>query len=303
MIIENNPICLFTYNRLEETKKTIEALKKNYLAVVSELFVFSDGWKNDEGKTRVLELRSYLKTIDGFKNIIIYESSVNKGLANSIIEGVTKVLNTYDKVIVIEDDLITSPNFLNYMNQALTVYENREDIISVSGHSLKFKLPNNYNSDVYLFGRAGSWGWGTWKKKWKMIDWEINDFEFFKKDFKSQKKFNKNGSDMSSMLKGYFEGKNNSWAIRFCYNQFKLNMYSVFPVLSKVNNVGFGDEATNCKGYDRFKIDFDTSNKVNFKLPLDISSNKKIIKQIVSYLSLSSRLKSKILTKYYTYFR
>ena len=133
---------------LDTMKKTIEALTE-VGAKQNKNIADLCGWKNDEGKARVLELRSYLKTIDGFKNIIIYESSVNKGLANSIIEGVTKVLNTFDKAIVIEDDLITSPNFLNYMNQVLTIYENREDIISVSGHSLKFKLPDNYDSDSY----------------------------------------------------------------------------------------------------------------------------------------------------------
>jgi hypothetical protein len=303
MIIENNPICLFTYNRLNETKKTIGALKNNYLAITSELFIFSDGWKNEEDKVNVLELRSYLKTIDGFKNVTIYESLVNKGLANSIIHGVSEILNKFNKVIVMEDDLITTPNFLNYMNQALEVYEKRDDIISISGHSLKFNLPKNYDSNVYLYGRAGSWGWGTWRSKWANVDWEIKDYEIFKNDYKAQREFNRNGSDMSNMLKGYFEGKNNSWAIRFCYNQFRSNMYSVFPVTSKVDNVGFGDDATNCKGYNRFKIELDRSNIIKFNMPLAILANKKISKQITYYLSFTSRLKSKILTIYYNYLK
>ena len=104
---------------------------------------------------------------------------------------------------------------------------------------------------------------------------------------------------MSNMLKDYFEGKNNSWAIRFCYNQFKLNMFTVFPVLSKVNNIGFGEDATNCKGYNRFKTELDTTFKTNFDIDVTIKPNKKIIKQIVAYLSLRSRIKSKILNFYY----
>ncbi|WP_298881809.1 glycosyltransferase [uncultured Polaribacter sp.] len=293
------PICLFTYNRLEETKKTIAALQKNNLASESELFVFSDGWNNETTKQKVLQVRTYLKLIKGFKKVTIYESKINKGLANSIINGVTKILIDFEKVIVLEDDLITTPNFLDYMNSALKTYKVRKDIISISGHSLKFNLPKGYESQVYLHGRAASWGWATWKDRWSLMDWEIKDWELFKKDNKAQKKFNANGSDMTSMLKGFFEGKNNSWAIRFCYNQFKLNMYTVFPITSKVDNIGFGENASNCKGYNRFNIKIDTTNRTSFIMQLDIKPNKNIINQIVSYHSIVTRLKSKLLTYYY----
>lgn len=299
MNIQLAPICLFTFNRLDETKATIEALKKNYLAKQSLLFIFSDGWKTNTQKSKILELRSYLKTVSGFKKVQIIESSTNKGLANSIIDGVTSIIKDYEKVIVLEDDLITSPNFLDFMNSSLLDFRKRKDILSISGHTLKFKLPKNYNSDVYLFGRAASWGWATWKDRWQKIDWQIKDWDNFKNNLSEQKKFNANGSDMSNMLKDYFEGKNNSWAIRFCYNQFKLNMFTVFPVLSKVNNIGFGEDATNCKGYNRFKTELDTTFKTNFDIDVTIKPNKKIIKQIVAYLSLRSRIKSKILNFYY----
>ncbi len=115
-MINPAPIVLFTYNRPWHTRQTVEALKKNEFSQESELFIFSDGWKSDEDKPKVLEVRKYLKSIDGFKKINIIERDRNWGLANNIIDGVTKIVNEYGKVIVLEDDLITSPYFLKFMN-------------------------------------------------------------------------------------------------------------------------------------------------------------------------------------------
>ena len=136
MVEKLAPICLFTYSRLEETKRTIEALKKNFLAPKSELFIFSDGPKNHETKDKVKAVRDFIKTIDGFKKITIFESKTNEGLAKSIINGVTKVVNEYGKVIVLEDDLLTTPNFLDFMNQALLFFELNLSIYSINGYSL-----------------------------------------------------------------------------------------------------------------------------------------------------------------------
>jgi hypothetical protein len=293
------PICFFTYNRLEETKKTVCALQQNNLASKSELYIFSDGWKSELGREKIQNVRSFLKTITGFKTITIFESSINKGLANSIIDGVTQVINKHGKVIVLEDDLITSPNFLDFMNQALTKYKAESEIISISGHTLDFKIPKGYEHDVYFFGRAGSWGWGTWQDKWDLIDWEIKDWNSFIKDKYLIKKFNLNGNDLFPMLKGFQEGKNNSWAIRFCYNQFKLNKLSVYPCISKLDNIGFSDEATNCKGYNRYKINFKPEHISTFNYPDKIKINNLIQKKIRKHLGLYSRIKSRLLTFYY----
>jgi hypothetical protein len=298
----NAPICLFTYNRLAETKKTIEALQQNYLAQQSNLYVFSDGATGQDG-TKVEEVRSYLKTIDGFKSVTIFESKTNKGLAESIIDGVTKIINEYDQVIVLEDDLLTSPNFLDYMNQSLEQYRSNALIISISGHSLKFNLPKGYEGDVYLNGRASSWGWATWKNRWDLIDWKVKDWDNFKTDLNQRRKFNKNGSDMFSMLQDYMTGKNNSWAIRFCYTQFKLNKSTIYPIISKIDNIGFGKNSTNCNVYNRFDVDFDYTRKRWFVLPYKLESNFEIQIQIVDYFSIKTRIKSKFITWYLKLFK
>src|SRR5690554_840908 len=131
------PICLFVYSRLEETKRTVQALQNNYLAYESELIIFSDGAKDDVTQHKVENVREYLKTIHGFKTIKIVESETNKGLANSVIFGVSEVMEQYENVIVVEDDLIVSNNFLDYMNQALNTFQNCNNVFSVSGFCLK----------------------------------------------------------------------------------------------------------------------------------------------------------------------
>ncbi len=288
------PVCLFTYNRLSETQQTIEALQKNYLASESELFIFSDGPKNESDKWKVSEVRKYLKTISGFKTITIFESEKNKGLANSIISGVTKMINQYGKVIVLEDDLITSPNFLDFMNQALDFYENNPVIQSISGYTLALPSLKNYHKDYYLGYRASSWGWGTWKKRWNDIDWDAKQYAQFKKNIISQIKFMRGGSDMPRMLRLQMKGKVDSWAIRWCFDQFLKDQLTVFPSVSKVINIGDGVEATHTKNTKRFITLLDSGKKRTYSFDNNILMDKIIIKEFKNKFSLYSRLKDKL---------
>ena len=289
------PICLFTYNRLIETKQSIAALANNYLAPQSDLIIFSDGPKNEAAKPKVNAVRNYLATVDGFKSVSVIESAENRGLAGSVIHGVNQVLEKYGKVIVLEDDLITSPNFLNFMNQALDYYAAKPKIFSISGYGHKLELQPRYQYDVYLRGRNSSWGWATWLDRWETIDWEIKDWDNFRENKNLIKSFNANGSDLFKMLKESMEGKNSSWAIRFGYNQFKQKKLTVCPVLSKVSNNGFSDDATHTKSsYNRHKIYFDQTGQTNFVFTDDFRLNPSINEQLAGYNSISSRIKTKV---------
>src|SRR5690606_24434276 len=242
------PICLFTYNRLDETKMTIETLKQNYLASQSPLYVFSDGWKKEEDKAKILQVREYLSTVEGFKDINIISSDKNNGLAESIIKGVSDVLKKYDRVIVLEDDLLTTPNFLDFMNQALVYYKEKETVQSISGYSLKIK-DKPKDSDVYLHRRAYSWGWATWSNRW---DKQIFDKERIRKEIEANPNIltefrDTCGHDIDGMLLDSLNGKNDSWYVRWSLDHFKHNRLSVYPVYSKVYNIGFSDEGTHCK--------------------------------------------------------
>ena len=284
------PICLFTYNRLEETKQTILALQKNYLAKDSALFVFSDGSKNKDSSHKIQAVRDYLKNIEGFKSVTIYESNVNKGLAKSIIEGVSKVLANSDKVIVIEDDLVCTPNFLDFMNQSLDFYKNDSAVFSISGYTLNLPSLKNEKKDFYFGYRASSWGWGIWRDRWFPIDWEVKDYTTFVNDKKKVSDFKRGGSDMPRMLKNQMNGKIDSWAIRFCYHQFKENLMTVFPTISKLESIGFSKDATHTSGTKRFITPIDTELKRDFSFKKFTVIDEKLNRESSAFFSVKNRI-------------
>jgi hypothetical protein len=291
------PICLFTYNRLNETTLTVESLKCNTLAKNSVLIVFSDGARDENSFDSVRDVREYLKTITGFKSVIVIESLENKGLARSIIEGVTKVIDEYGNVIVVEDDLLTSTNFLCYMNQSLDLYRANSKIWSVSGFSFPINYPENYGFDNSFGVRASSWGWATWKDRWEKVDWEVSDYEDFMKDKSAQKDFKRGGSDLVKMLSKQMAGVIDSWAIRFTYSQFKYGCYDVLPVQSKVVNIGFNGDATNTQGMEtRFDSTLDKSGSTIFVFNETVGTDESILRQFRKPLTIKARVEYKIKT-------
>jgi len=287
--LQNNlaPIVLFTYRRIPN--KSIESLLINNLSKECELIIYSDGYKSNVDKSDVLEVRKYLKTIDGFKSVTIVESEKNKGLAKSIISGVTEIINKYEKVIVLEDDLIVSTDFLEYMNTALNFYENDQNIWSISGYGPKLPCLENYKNDLYLSPRGSSWGWATWKDRWSSVDWEVEDFDKLKHDKQMRKEFELGGDDMYKMLELQMLGKIDSWAIRWCFSQFIQNKYSVYPVKSKIINDGFNDaKGTHNSGvYDKLTLEL-SNVKIIFK---DLFLDNKIIKCFGEFHNLSFKTK------------
>lgn len=212
----------------------ITSLLLNEEAQESDLFVFVDGAR--EGKVGERELVCsvcrYIENIVGFKSVNYTFSETNKGLGNSVIKGVTEVINRYGKAIVLEDDLILAPNFLFFMNQGLDKYKEEKSVFSICGYSNKVKVPKDYSYDTYFCTRSSSWGWATWADRWNSVDWELENFD---KYHILKKEFNRwGGSDCWKMLNDWKCGRNKSWAIRFCFAQFLQKKVSLFPVTSKV---------------------------------------------------------------------
>lgn len=289
-----SPIVLFVYNRPRETERTLAALKDNYLAKYSEIYVFCDGPKNELSADDVEKTRKVVREIDGFKRVRVFESRENKGLAKSIISGVSQVIEKHQTVIVLEDDLITSPNFLDFMNEALSFYENDEKIFSISGFTLPLKnMP--MGSDFYLGYRASSWAWGTWQRVWQDVDWDLDNIEEFLNDRKAKKDFNRGGSDMTKMLKDQLNGKIDSWAIRFCYHQFKKNMLTVFPTISKAKSIGFSEKATHTYNESRFRTDLDTQCKIEFVFEKSVAVDPQLASSFRDFFSIRVRAKDRLL--------
>jgi hypothetical protein len=245
------PIVLFVYNRPKHTKQTVDALQKNELASESELFIFSDASKNENTIEKVKEVREYIKTIDGFKNITIIEREKNWGLANSIIDGVTKIVNEYGKIIVIEDDLVTSPYFLKFMNEALEMYQDEPMVASIHG----YMYPINGLPDTFFIRGADCWGWATWKEKWSIFEKDGQKLldELSKKKLQKEADFN-GAFDYSRMLKDQIKGKNNSWAVRWYMSAFLKEMLTLYPSVSYVRNIGNDESGTHCGATDVFDV-------------------------------------------------
>ena len=238
-----SPIVLFVYNRPNHTRKTIEALQKNDLASDSELFIYSDAPKNAYAITKVNEVREYINSIGGFKKISIVEREKNWGLANSIINGVTEIINDYGKIIVLEDDLVTSPSFLKFMNTALEMYENEIKVASIHGYIYPIKgLP-----ETFFIRGADCWGWATWRDKWKIFEPEgqklLNELKI--RRLEKAADFN-NSYGYTQMLKDQIAGKNNSWAVRWYISAFLKDMITLYPGTSFVQNIGHDTYGTHC---------------------------------------------------------
>lgn len=293
------PIILFAFNRLDALKNTIISLLQNEEAQMSDLYVFVDGARPNKfgEEEKVKEVQKYIKSIEGFKSLHYTFSEKNKGLGNSIIAGVNQIINQYGKAIILEDDLILSKNFLSFINQGLELYANKTEVFSICGYSNKVKVPQNYKHDAYFCTRSSSWGWGTWADRWNSIDWELKDWENYSR---KKKEFNKwGGSDCWGMLNNWKNGKNQSWAIRFCFSQFLQNKLSLFPITSKVKNNGFDGEGTNCKKWNRFKYTFDEQESKEFKFPTSLAINQYLYKSAMSYHGIAIRIWSKIMYRIY----
>lgn len=290
------PICLFTYNRLEELKRTVFALQTNYLANQSALYIFSDGWKNSSDKVEVLAVRSFLYQIKGFKKVSIFEAPENRGLAVSITKGVSEVCKKYGRVIVLEDDILTSKGFLVFMNQALDYYYHDEEVFQVSG----FMFPINSEGlpDTFFYQANSCWGWATWQRSWEnFTDKTTFLFEQLQKKNIDWKNFNAmQGNEYKKQLIRNLKGNLSTWAVKW-HAIIKINNGKVIhPKTSFVLNIGFSGNGENCsKG--------DSVGSINDNLQLDVShaatfdNNSALLrlkKYFKKYYSLTQKMKRKV---------
>jgi hypothetical protein len=256
MNLSNNaPIVLFVFNRIDHTKKTIEALKKNILAIESELFIFSDGAKNEKDIEKVKNVRNYINTISGFKKITIITRKKNWGLARSIIDGVTQIVNQFGKVIVLEDDLVTSPFFLKYMNSALEIYKSNHSVISIHGYFFPIDNMKNVPETFFIKG-ADCWGWGTWKRGWDLFESDgqklLNKIKM--KGLEKEANFN-NSYNYTGMLKNQINGKINSWAIRWYMSALVNEKLTLYPKISFIRNIGHDGSGTHSVANEKFIVE------------------------------------------------
>jgi len=244
------PIILFTYNRLKHTQQTIEALQKNKYAMESHIYIYSDAAKNEEGKEAVYAVRQYLRSITGFNKIEIIERNENWGLAKNIIDGVTKIVNKYGKIIVLEDDIITSENFLMYMNDALEIYQDEKKVMQISGNTYpvdKKDLPETFFTTI-----GQCWGWATWTDRWAYF--KRNPEELVTNyDVNTIRKFVESGvPSVWDQVHTNSEGKLYTWACFFHNTIFQQKGLVLNAKNSLAINIGFDGSGAHCELGNRY---------------------------------------------------
>ncbi len=245
------PVALFVYNRLAHVRRVVQSLLAADGAEQVQLFIFSDGAKNDSDRKSVADVRAYCHAISGFDSVSVVERDVNVGLAQNIIGGVGDILRVQQSVIVLEDDLIVSKGFLVYMRSALDFYHNK-NVFSIAGYTPTISLPSDYPDSTYAVMRNCSWGWATWQDRWNLVDWQVADFNHFIRNRAQQKEFNSCGNDLTPMLLRQQTGEINSWSIRFCYAAFRHHMPTIYPCRSLISNGGADGSGTNVSRTNKY---------------------------------------------------
>lgn len=287
------PVVVFVYNRCEHAKDLLDSLAKCTLADKTDVYVFADGPKNEAAKDKVNKVREMINSYENssvFASYTVRESDINKGLAKSIISGVSEIIEKYGKVIVLEDDLVVATQYLTYMNDALSAFENDKSKFAIAGWSYPIKGLKSYDKDAWLFYRACSWGWGTWSDRWNKVVWDPDEAKFAKKlnNPKWCENFCRGGNDLPGMLKMQLEGKRDSWAIRWNAWAAELDMMTVYPKDSLIVNNGRDgsgvhahegqqDYSANLRNEENLAYDFaPAKDKYTFD---DVQLDAKLIKQ------------------------
>jgi hypothetical protein len=249
--MKRSPVALFVYNRPWHTEQTIAALLKNEGAADTDLFIFSDGPRTPADAEKVEEVRAFGLSITGFQSTKLVASETNKGLARSIIGGVTTVLNEHPTVIVMEDDLVTSPFFLRYMNESLAMYEHNDEVASIHGYV--YPVTSTLPETFFLRG-ADCWGWATWKRGWALFEADGKKLLDQLESSGQIHAFDMDGNySYSTMLRKQIEGRNDSWAVRWHASAFLKHKLTLYPGTSLVNNIGLDSSGTHSGSTDEYQ--------------------------------------------------
>lgn len=242
------PIVLFAYNRPQHLKLTLESLHKNELANESDLYIYIDGPKSNATEEQLQKIEAVKQVANEkqwCKNVNVVEATSNKGLAKSIIEGVTKIVNEFGKVIVVEDDVLLSPYFLRFMNESLDIYKANDDVLTIGSWSY-FCPPEKIQEPTYFFRFPDTKGWATFDRAWKLFE---EDPQKLMNELKARNLMHVFNAGLkfpyfTNMLNDQIQGRINSWAIRWTAVAVLTEKLSLFPRQTLSKDIGFGDGAT-----------------------------------------------------------
>lgn len=288
------PIALFAYNRPGHLKRTVEALRSARHAQESRLWIFCDGPKRPEDSETVAQVRTYARSVRGFETVTVVERERNFGLAASVTEGVRRLCDEFGRVIVVEDDLIVSSRFLDFLNQALDHYEEEEKVMQVSGYMYpgEFGAPGG---SLFL-PMISCWGWATWKRAWEQYDPAMTGYEVLCRDRRRRKEFDLGGAyDYFDMLKRQVMGKIDSWGICWHLSVFMQHGLVLYPTRSMVRNIGVDGSGTHGGGTSELQRDLSTEEPTT---PVHFPKKVEIDEAALSRVSANLRaMRSGLLTR------
>jgi len=276
------PIAFFAYKRPEHTRRALESLSQNEGAASSELFIYCDAARRPEDAEAVKEVREVARSEHWCGKVNVIEHENNVGCADSIIYGVTQICQQYGRVIVLEDDLILSPYFLNYMDTALDLYRDENQVMQISGYMFPVDL-KDAKTDALFLPFTNSWGWATWQRAWKEFDPEMKGYEKLKSNKKLRSQFDLNNSyEYFSMLEAQLNGEIDAWDIRWYLSTFMLNGLTLYPKKSLVKNIGFDGSGTHC-GVSS-SLDTEIYQDRILSMPTNTLSDNKVANIVFAYL-------------------
>ena len=268
------PVVVFAYNRPEHLRQTLTALAEADLAKDSRVRVYADGARNEAAREGVAAVRIVLDDPvwrERFGAFEVVASDENKGLAKAIIGGVTEVVEQAGRVIVLEDDLIVSRDFLRFMNDALDFYQADQTVGSISGFCPLQSPPDGYIPDVMRVPRNCSTGWATWADRWREVDWTAADAGRLYRDPAFRKRFNAAGSDRLDRLRHQIAGKVSSWSIRFGLWQAASGRDTIFSSVNRLVNSGYDGSGVNTKAGEAINPDFRAEGSAYVLAPVETS--------------------------------
>lgn len=251
--MELAPIIVFAYNRPDHYRQTLDALSKNYLADQSILYLYCDGAKedaSDDTLMRVADVRAVAYAQHWAKETYVVESNVNKGLADSIIGGVSEIVKKYGCVIVLEDDMITSPGFLQYMNDALKMYKDDARVMHITGYMYPHKWPL---PETFFYEVPHCWSWATWDRAWKYFSNDIDElYIYWSKDWSTFNKYG--GTDLQNQLTSNYNRTLRTWFVKWHAVVLRNNGLTLYPNCSLISNIGLDGSGDNCGVTNHFDI-------------------------------------------------
>lgn len=251
------PVVVYTYSRLEHLKKTIAALKDNHLAAESDLFIVSDAAKNHQAEQSIRNLRDFVDSIDGFNSVNKIYREKNLGAFESISSAEKSVLSDYGRVISLEDDVVTSRNFLDFINAGLDFYRESDQTLTVAGYCHPIDRPKEYEFDSWNSPWHCPWGYGTWKKKYCQIDLYKNPLSEISNNKELFKILKESGDFFLDTLHFDALGKISAADARICGQMLQRNLHTVMPTKSKVSNIGCDGSGVHSGISDRFDVELD----------------------------------------------